>query len=56
MTDNKDTYLKPAPLSAEADKARKRRNVWLALTLVGFVILIMLITALRLKANLAAGA
>ena len=56
MTDPRSDYPKPVPLDEAADKARKRRNLWLALSLVGFIVLIALITALRLKANLAAGA
>ena len=39
------------PLTAEELAARKRRNLWLALALVGFVVLVMVITIIRLSAD-----
>lgn len=41
-------FIRPEPLSPEADKARKSRNLWLALALFGFVILVGAITMVRL--------
>ena len=52
---DENNFPKPAPMDEAALKARRRRNVWLGLTLFGFVILIVVITALRMKANLGAG-
>ena len=34
-------------------KARKRRNVWIALAIVAFVVLVFLITMAKVKAGLA---
>ncbi|MEO0982175.1 MAG: hypothetical protein AAFX03_05935 [Pseudomonadota bacterium] len=45
MTDQPQTPERPDP---EALKAQKRRNVWLALALFGFVILLGAVTMLRL--------
>lgn len=36
-------------LTDQEVKARKRRNLWLALALVGFVFLVMAITIVRLQ-------
>lgn len=38
-------------LTPEEARARSRRNVWIALALVGFVVLVFLTTALRLLSN-----
>jgi hypothetical protein len=42
------TYLTPEQLTA-----RSRRSLWIALGLVGFIILIFLTTFLRMQSNLA---
>lgn len=41
-------------LTEEEVRARKRRNLWLALALVGFVVLVMAITVVRLQGFTAA--
>ncbi len=38
-------------LTPEELRARKRRNVWIALGLVGFIALVFLTTILRLQQN-----
>jgi hypothetical protein len=38
----------PAPLPPEELAARRKRNLWLGLSLAGFVVLVMLITMIRL--------
>lgn len=43
-----------APTQQDFIKARKRRNVMIALSLVAFMVLIFSITAIRLTQNLAA--
>ncbi|MEQ8559433.1 MAG: hypothetical protein RIB03_14030 [Henriciella sp.] len=47
MSDN-NSPPQPEPLSPEARRARKKRNVWLALALFAFVILVALTTVIRL--------
>lgn len=42
-------FPETARLSAEEIKARKKRNVWLGLALIGFVVLVMVITFVRLS-------
>ena len=42
------TYLTPEQLAA-----RNRRSLWIALGLVGFIVLIFLTTFLRMQSNLA---
>jgi hypothetical protein len=42
------TYLTPEQL-----QARNRRSLWIALGLVGFIVLIFLTTFLRMQSNLA---
>lgn len=42
-------------LTPEQLRARKRRNVALALALVGFIVLVFVATVLRLQANIAGG-
>ena len=44
---------RPVPFneSPEAAKARRRRNVAIALALVGFIVLVFLVTIIRLGAN-----
>lgn len=44
-----DPNFEVRPLSDDEAKARKRRNLWLALALVGFVILVGVITVVRLS-------
>lgn len=41
-------------LTPQEDHARKRRNVWIALALVGFIVLVFATTILRLQQNQAA--
>ncbi|MFN4288699.1 MAG: hypothetical protein ACK4E3_09425 [Brevundimonas sp.] len=43
-------------LTPEELKARKRRNVALALALVAFIVIVFAVTVLRLSANIAANA
>lgn len=53
----KDAAKTPAEQERQAFiAARKRRNVAIALGLVGFAVLIFAITALRLAQNISAGA
>ncbi|WP_018147091.1 hypothetical protein [Henriciella marina] len=40
--------FKPVKLSDEARRAQKRRNLWLALALITFVVLVALTTIMRL--------
>ncbi len=42
-------------LTVEQEAARKRRNLVIAGSLVGFIVLIFLVTVLRLSQNIAAG-
>ncbi|MGE0741577.1 MAG: hypothetical protein AB7O98_09560 [Hyphomonadaceae bacterium] len=42
----------PIILTPEEQRARKRRNMWLALAIIGFVALVFLITLTRLQANM----
>ena len=42
--------------SPEADRARKRRNLYLALAIGAFVILVFLVTLTRLRDAIVAGA
>lgn len=39
----------PQPLTAEQRAAQKRRNVWLALALVAFVVLVGVTTVIRIQ-------
>lgn len=39
----------------EEKKAQKRRNLVIALTLVGFAVLVFAVTVLRLSSNISAG-
>jgi hypothetical protein len=41
----------PVVLTPEEVAARKRRNLWLALSIAGFVLLVFFITLARLKAG-----
>ena len=43
-------------LTPEQEKARARRNVVIALSLVGFMVAVFAITVVRLSQNIAAGA
>ncbi len=38
-------------LTPEQEKARKRRNVWIAVSLFGFMVLVFLITLTQMKAG-----
>jgi hypothetical protein len=40
-----------APLSADELRARKRRNLWIALSIGAFILLVFLITITRLQAS-----
>lgn len=42
-------FPETARLSVDEIKARKKRNVWLGLALLGFVVLVMVITFVRLS-------
>ncbi len=39
-------------LTPEQETARKRRNMWLALSIAGFMVLVFLITISKLQAGL----
>tara|TARA_R110002020_G_scaffold224599_2_gene434380 strand:+ start:1410 stop:1736 length:327 start_codon:yes stop_codon:yes gene_type:complete len=61
MTDSKQPYegefIPAAHLMPEAVAARKKRNLWLGLALLGFVVLVAITTMIRLaNANLSEGA
>ncbi|MCA8901621.1 MAG: hypothetical protein KDA53_10250 [Hyphomonas sp.] len=49
MADDKDQFPAPQPLSEEARAAQKRRNLWLGLALLGFVVLVAITTFVRLS-------
>lgn len=51
MTDRNE--IEPRPLTEEELKARKRRNLWLALALAAFVIAVLVITMVRLSGGTA---
>lgn len=56
MSDNgvnpdKEHFPEPAHLDAEARMAQKRRNLWLGLALLGFVLLVGLTTFVRLSGS-----
>ncbi len=46
-----EQIIQTGRLSADALAAQKRRNAWLALALVGFVILVGITTAIRIQAT-----
>jgi hypothetical protein len=46
-----DVFPQPAQLDAEGRAAQKRRNMWLGLALLGFVVLVGLTTAVRLSGS-----
>lgn len=48
MSDERPDHLTEAPLTDAQRKAQKRRNMWLAAALFGFVVLVVLITMIRL--------
>ena len=61
MSDSKQPYegefIPAAHLTPEAVAARKKRNLWLGLALLGFVVLVAITTMIRLaNANLSEGA
>ncbi len=39
-------------LTPQEEKARNRRNLWIALALVGFVVLVFVITLAKMKAGI----
>lgn len=41
----------PVILTPEQTRARKRRNVWLALSIIAFVLLVFVITIAKYKAG-----
>jgi hypothetical protein len=43
-------------MTPEAERARKRRNVMLALAIAGFVLLVFVVTIVRIRAGILAGA
>ena len=43
-------------LTPEQEKARKRRNVWIALAVGGFMALVFAITLVQIQAGMVAGA
>lgn len=43
-------------LTAEEVKARSRRNVWIALSIMAFVVLVFLITMVKVEDGIVAGA
>ena len=43
-------------LTPEEIKARKRRNVWIALSITAFIVLVFLITMVRVGDGIVAGA
>jgi hypothetical protein len=49
MPENEE--LEVRPLTAEEAKARGRRNIWLALALVAFVVMVLAVTVVRLSQN-----
>lgn len=53
MTD--ETPEPPRRLTPEQEKARKRRNVAIFWSLIGFILLIFVVTLQRLTSNIAAG-
>jgi len=54
MTEAPETAAAPSPEILEAERlaAQKKRSVWLALVLFGFVILVGVTSALQLKENI----
>jgi len=54
MSDFPEPVAYETPEDAEVSRlaAQKRRNVWLGLTLLGFVLLIGIVSALRLAENI----
>jgi hypothetical protein len=53
MTD--ETPEPPRRLTPEQEKARKRRNVAIFWSLIGFILLIFVVTLQRLTSNISAG-
>lgn len=43
-------------MTPEAERARKKRNVMLALAIVGFVLIVFVVTIVRIRAGILAGA
>lgn len=43
-------------MTPEAERARKKRNVMLALAILGFVALVFVVTIVRIRAGILAGA
>lgn len=57
MTDqtSEKTPEPPRKLTPEEEKARKRRNVAIFWSLIGFILLIFLVTIQRLASNMSGG-
>jgi len=57
MTDPtpEQTPERPRALTADEEKARKRRNVAIFWSLIGFILLIFLVTIQRMASNISAG-
>ena len=49
MSGERDTEIQPVQLDEAARKAQKRRNLWLALALVAFVVLVVITTVIKLS-------
>ena len=47
MTERENTQ--PRPLTEEEVKARKKRNLWLALSLAAFVVAVLIITMIKIS-------
>lgn len=43
-------------MTPEAERARRKRNVMLALAILGFVVLVFVVTIVRIRAGILAGA
>lgn len=52
MAEERDDRPETRPLTEAELAARRRRNVWLALALAGFVVLVGLITVIRLGSGI----
>ena len=51
-----DKYPETVQLSPEEQKARSRRNLWIALSIGAFVVLVFLITMTKVQEGIVAGA
>lgn len=55
LRDSQGRVIETVKLTPEQEKARKRRNVAIALGLVAFIVLIFLVTVVRMSSNYNAG-